>query len=85
MSEKNRAINFPTNDGTSVAVMDDLLLEKAFEVGQAVEVVYGPLLGVRGVLTQIDEDGRVVMRLEEWKGAYFFVTTTNIAAIQSWS
>ena len=63
--------------------MNGLLLETQFEIGQIVEITHGLLTGLCGVLMRVDEDGRALIRLDECKGVYLFVPTSNITAIQS--
>ena len=39
-------------------------VEKLFENGSVLEIVRGPLSGIRGVLIRMTDDGKAVLRLE---------------------
>ena len=64
------------------AVMTDLLLENPFELGEVVELMLGPLAGLRGLLMRI-EDEKVVIRLNDWNGVYLRVHAHHVAATQT--
>jgi hypothetical protein len=49
------------------AVMNGPAFEKFCNSGQVIEIVHGPLSGIRGVLIRMTDDGRAVLRLEgQW-------------------
>lgn len=60
-----------------------ILLEQPFKLGKVVEVTAGPLSGVRGVLIEIANNGRVIIQLDDCQGVFLVVAAENLGLCSS--
>lgn len=52
--------------------------EKLFESGNVVEIVHGPLSGIRGVLIRMTDDRKAILRLHGLEGVFLVVPAEHI-------
>jgi hypothetical protein len=55
------------------------LLDEPLEHGKVVEILNGPLSGIRGVLIGITDGGRVTIQVDEWPGILLILSAENVA------